>query len=285
MHCRLLSFFILAVSTSHAVWHCNAKRHPLIEKISHVAAKGSPEFPPPPATLMHGVWFHIFHTANGTGKLTTEQLVLQIAQLNKAFSTPHDSQFRFYLKGYEYIQNEAAFDTCSVEQTMIPHAIKPAIYLNVYTCNLPWFVGEAAMPGMLDADFRPVPNTSPLFGIRLDHRVFAGSTDPYYPQYHLGNVLVHEVGHFYGLLHLYLDGCNLPTDHIADTPRSAHMLLGSCASLRGSWTCKKIPPGNPPDDYSNYMFQTDDACRNHFTPGQITFMHASVVLFHPQLLG
>jgi len=293
-----------ALATSaKGVWNCTTEASTLPHDVATYratdsaarAGSASVGFPPPPFILNHGVWFHIFYASNGDGKITPEQIAQQLTAMNQAYgakvptqwSPVVDTRIRFYLQGFEYIQNDDLYNSCDETLVKQPYAVSPAIYLNVYTCLMPLAVGVSTLPNSYTIQMQPIPNTNWINGIRIDPNAFAGATTTEYPQYHLGRVLVHEAGHFYGLLHPYTDGCtpNMPNDYVADTPRTADMLTGSCASLRGSWTCKQEPAGNPPDDVANYMLATDDACRDHFTAGQVAYMQASIAMYNPQLLS
>jgi Pregnancy-associated plasma protein-A len=95
-------------------------------------------------------------------------------------------------------------------------------------------------------------------------------------------LLVHEVGHWLGLPHVFegydpktapQGGCVAPGDGIKDTPAqtgtpfSCANVLDTCADLPG------VDPGvDPLDNYMNYV---PDACMNKFTAGQRKVMRAS----------
>ncbi len=89
------------------------------------------------------------------------------------------------------------------------------------------------------------------------------------PDYDLGRTLTHEIGHFFGLLHVSgAGGCN-SDDFCTDTPPQARQTQGDCANFGA----------NPPfscgteDMYENYMDYTFDACMNAFTHDQATRAH------------
>ncbi|KAK5625587.1 hypothetical protein RRF57_001303 [Xylaria bambusicola] len=82
-----------------------------------------------------------------------------------------------------------------------------------------------------------------------------------------GKAGVHEVGHWFGLAHTFLNGCNEPGDYVEDTPYEASPPKGGCAE-RDSCPGK---PGNDP--IHNHMDYTSGSCHTEFTPGQQTRMH------------
>ena len=81
-----------------------------------------------------------------------------------------------------------------------------------------------------------------------------------------GKTLTHEVGHFLGLNHLWLDDSNCDTDdQIADTPSQEGPYFGCPAHPQQS--CGSM------DFIYNFMDFSDDICLRYFTNGQVTRMH------------
>lgn len=112
-------------------------------------------------------------------------------------------------------------------------------YLNIWICNLRYASGYASFPGDVPAK---------------DGVVLAYGS--------LGKTVVHEVGHWMGLKHIWGDQyCG--DDGVADTPPQATGSTGCPSGIRIS--CGNGPNG---DMYMNYMDVTQDACVNMFTYGQ-----------------
>ncbi|OAQ58434.1 ATP-dependent DNA helicase PIF1 [Pochonia chlamydosporia 170] len=87
----------------------------------------------------------------------------------------------------------------------------------------------------------------------------------------LGRTATHEVGHWFGLEHVFEGGCNPDPalgDFVADTPASADSSTG-CPI--GKHSCPDLPGL---DAIHNFMDYSDDDCSNEFTRGQIMRMHA-----------
>jgi predicted Zn-dependent protease len=225
--------------------------------------------------IFHPVIFHVIHKSDSTGNVTNKMLTDQISVLNDAFSK---LGIVYSIKEVRRYQDDALFITCNSQLIKSRFSYKTDTHLNIYTCSL-FMIGQASLPGQRDPNnqFRLVPNNHYMYGIRLDYGALPGST---LKNYNLGKVLVHEVGHFYGLLHPYQDGCNLglPSDFIEDTPRMSGIITGNC-NRRKKGRC----PGQKSPDYSNYMMSTFDKCRNHFTSGQIQFMKNTITTKKPEL--
>lgn len=102
--------------------------------------------------------------------------------------------------------------------------------------------------------------------------------------------LIHEVGHFVGLHHVFkgvdycgqdLGDCLTSGDYVCDTPPT-----------KLNWSCTNpiCPPGwnsnQPWADYvhDNHMDYYVDSCRQHFTEGQIERIHEGLPIFRPNII-
>lgn len=85
--------------------------------------------------------------------------------------------------------------------------------------------------------------------------------------YNLGRTTTHELGHFFGLRHIWGDGNCSASDYCADTPNASSSNFG-CPNQN---TCTDNINGSDPNDMvENYMDYTDDNCMNIFTEDQKT---------------
>jgi len=156
-------------------------------------------------------------------------------------------------------------------------------YYNIY-------VGDGGASGLLGISPTIGPGTAAgttnADGVCLDYRAF-GNLCFSYDEYKLSRTAVHEIGHNFGLYHIWGDGntcvngadfrqlastgCSLPNNLLSssdDTPNASGSTSG-CPGGAISNGCT-----NPvPRMYQNYMDYTDDACYSMFTNGQVARMH------------
>ena len=122
-------------------------------------------------------------------------------------------------------------------------------YLNVWVGNMRNLLGYASAPG----------SAATTDGIVLNPSTFTMNSSG---AYNMGRTIVHEVGHWLGLKHIWGDTyCG--DDMVDDTPKQGNFTAGCPTVFRTS--CSN---GEMGDMYMNYMDFTNDACMNLFTQGQ-----------------
>jgi hypothetical protein len=89
-----------------------------------------------------------------------------------------------------------------------------------------------------------------------------------------GETLVHEVGHYLGLRHIWGDGDCTADDFVDDTPTSSSHNGYSCS--KGKNTCVDSTGTDLPDMVENFMDYSTNACVNSFTKGQVWVMRETV---------
>lgn len=176
-------------------------------------------------------------------------------------------------------------------------AWNPEQFLNIWVCKIQpieifgieigQILGFAFPPNNL-ANWPPDSGAPDPFedGVVIDYRVF-GSNNPntidipggggQLPV--KGRTPVHEVGHYFGLRHIWGDGGTLgpndcaQSDGINDTPFANAQSAFDCDTTRN--TCAQVElhySEDVPDLVENYMDYASEECMNMFTNGQVALM-------------
>jgi hypothetical protein len=98
-----------------------------------------------------------------------------------------------------------------------------------------------------------------------------------------GKILVHEVGHYLGLRHIWGDGDCRFDDFIDDTPRSNASSAWSC-NFNSNTCTDTINNQDLFNMVENYMDYSSGSCLNSFTLGQIDLMRSVLINYRPFLI-
>lgn len=122
-------------------------------------------------------------------------------------------------------------------------------YLNIYVCDM----GEIA--GFASAPYTAISQED---GVIINFKYFGLNGDP---QFGMGRICTHEVGHFFDLNHIWGSslGCE-DDDGIADTPRQMRPYFGCPTHPQTSCGSEDL--------FMNFMDYVDDSCMIMFTGGQ-----------------
>lgn len=142
-------------------------------------------------------------------------------------------------------------------------------YLNIWVCNLTDYFGFTQFPVTTLAGIGQASNNPLTDGIIMNYKGFGSVADGPFQldfRYNKGRLLSHEVGHFFGLRHIWGDGTDCTaSDFVDDTPPQS--------------SPTEYCPTQPVADcnqqgrmFQNYMDYTYDNCVNLFTAGQVERM-------------
>lgn len=210
------------------------------------------------------VYVHVINNGTGiaNGDVPDSMIANQIAVLNDAFAS---QGWTFTLVHTDRTTN-ASWYTMGIGSSVETQAktalrIGGSRALNIYTAAVvDGMVGWSSLPWNYAAD--PKDDGVVLLASALP----GGAAAPY----NLGDVAVHQVGHWMGLLHTFQGGCHGDGDYVSDTPAEAEPGFGFPI---GRDSCPKDPGLDP---IENYMDFSDDSGMNQFTAGQAARVNAAM---------
>ena len=162
----------------------------------------------------------------------------ELAGVNRVFRS---LGFRFSLKSIErYSQSDLVVDfrkNCFDRDWGLDFrkraAVDPISTMNVYLCD-------------------PVPEENPVGGAILPWSHAEDSKKHGIILQHIQGwpYFEHEIGHYLGLRHTFLDGCDEFNDYVPDTPAQRKGFGGRCPRKRDS--CRKMPGLDPVTNFMGY---------------------------------
>jgi pregnancy-associated plasma protein-A/type IX secretion system substrate protein len=239
---------------------------------------------------------HIIHNGEGVGSgsnISETQILSQLDVLNEDFrklnadsiNIPAEFKSLYSDIGFEFIlakrdpdnqstngitrsQGSNTSWSISQDQELKSHDFWPSEdYLNIWVAPLAGgWLGWAQYPetNLLEGLSPPYNNTTD--GVVINYNTFGSiDKDPnanLQSRFNLGRTSTHEIGHFFGLRHIWGDGGCSVDDYVADTP-TAESEYFNCPNLgASSTTC------GSQDMFMNFMDYVDDVCMNLYSDGQ-----------------
>ncbi|MBB5624387.1 zinc metalloprotease [Sphaerisporangium krabiense] len=205
------------------------------------------------------LWVHV--VTDGRQEVPAAAITAQVETLNAAYGGRLggvDTGIRFDLRGVTHTANPLWFRRPLVSEAAMKQRLRKGgpETLNLYVAQLGELVlGYATYPHWYGD--RPAND-----GVVIDWRSLPGGS---LRDFSKGYTAVHEIGHWFGLLHTFENGCAPPGDSIEDTPPEAMPTQG-CPAQKD--TC----PGDGEDPFHNFMDYSHDRCMSQFTAGQAVRM-------------
>lgn len=230
-------------------------------------------------TVVIPIYFHVIHKTDGTGYIERERIDDQMAVLNDDFggtvfngNSGFDTTIQFQLVAVDYIESDDWYTDAGaggLSEFQASLAVNPKRYINVYT-------NDAGGDGVLGyATLPPGSAGSDGDGVVMLHNTIGGRNNGF-GNYNQGRTLVHEIGHYLGLLHTFegggCDNTYTSQDLIVDTPPQSEPDYGSSASSSCSVTSA----------IENFMNYSNDSAMYTFTQEQTNRMICSQTSYRPE---
>jgi hypothetical protein len=143
-------------------------------------------------------------------------------------------------------------------------------YLNIWVVNITDYLGYSQFPVSNLPGLEGSPDIAETDGVVISYTVFGSDDYGNFDldiNYNKGRTTTHEIGHFFGLRHIWGDdggGCGGNGDYVSDTPDQGSNTIGCPSGTRTSCSVSNM--------YQNYLDYTDDECMNLFTIEQVNRM-------------
>ena len=217
-----------------------------------------------------------FERMNSDASKTPSEFILVAGMMNITFVMAKQDPNGIATNGIVRVQGTQTSWNISDDYTLKALSYWPAEeYLNIWVVNLSAsLLGYTQLP-ISSLSLQGLQNSSIdrlTDGVVVDYQAYGtinasgGGSFNLLTKYNLGRTATHEIGHFFGLRHVWGDAnsCDpaVSTDYVNDTPIQDTDYNGLCPNTT------QVECGGH-TMYSNYMNYTNDACMNIFSQGQV----------------
>ncbi len=267
----MMLWIFLSTVIGHSYCHSLTPPKSILFSVNQTLSKRSLTVAPTTKNIVPVYWHVVHH--NELHKLTPDTVFHQINQMNKAYN---GSTLYFQLAGINYIndKNLVHLECCETPEEKLlksTHRKFGKETLNIYSADSGYHnkVGTVWQSKKSSVSWSTFPDSE----LSMDGLVI--STDRLSYNEKLPTTLIHESGHFFGLLHTFRGGCDDPNnDYVSDTSpadESSRSSKNGQNAVSWTWQCnvpQKTCINSPGDVITSFMDYTD--CRQSFTPGQHT---------------
>jgi len=239
--------------------------------------------------------YHIYYTDSFPDSYIPEDIIMDAHEhLNEEFD---EAMLTFNLVSIMYHDFDLFWGAPTIleqNSVCVPYSSSGFQWMDGYVEDLVWdreqYMNVHIFPkfcnGILGFAWTAYTTQTELDGVWVRSDVF-GNYGPqlYYDDRDQNKTLIHEVGHFVSLHHVFrnIDNCGqnlgdcLETgDFVCDTPPT-----------KLNFSCENpiCPPALYGYETNNHMDYYPDSCRTNFTEGQIERIHAALPILRPGLTG
>ncbi|MGZ4037004.1 MAG: choice-of-anchor J domain-containing protein, partial [Bacteroidia bacterium] len=249
------------------------------------------------STYIIPIVFHVIHTG-GTGNISDAQIIDQVNIMNKEFprqqadtsmtpgafkpmAAPFSVEFRLptidpygnCTNGIERIYSALANCSYTWDDVKALSDWPSNKYLNVWLVQSMHYPGNMTCNGGGYSQFPGGPANTDGIVILSDLIGSIGTAQTTSWGNWKGRYLIHEVGHWFNLRHIWGDA-TCGNDFVSDTPPAVTSNSG-CSSFphNANNSCGSGPDG---EMYTDYMDYSSGYCLNMFTAGQVARMTAAI---------
>jgi hypothetical protein len=207
--------------------------------------------------------FHVLYSGSN-GYIPVDQIERQVAVMNDDYQ---GTGISFTLAGVTYHENNQWFNDRRESQYKSATGWDRNAYFNVWTNTASGYLGYSYLPAGSAG--------SVYDGVVLNYQACGGRNEGSAP-YDQGRTLVHEAGHYFGLLHTFDGGC-------CDGYTCGDLINDTNAESTPFYYCGPRTTCGSPDPTTNYMDYSEDLCMYEFTSEQENRMGCSILTYRAGL--